>query len=179
MGIQDEARPLSVTAWTTLLAESYKNRSCHAALGQVPRIEQMPGQRRLHLLSPTSYLLADDPTRDDTDLLTAASALLRAHTWANVPAQQKPTHQIDLPALRAGLLEGLAILDGFDQLTRHSSAARRSFDQLDKSNTTLRAELRDRIQTALSVLTTAPAGAPGQDPSLGPAAVPGLPASPR
>ena len=136
----------------------------------------MAGRRRLHLRRPTSYLLAYNPTRDDPDLLTAAYALLRAHTWADVLAQQKPTHQIDLPALRAGLIEGLAILDGFDQLTRHSSAARRSLDQLDKSSTTLRAELRDRIQTAL---TTAPAGAPGQDPSLGPAAVPELPASPR
>ena len=176
---KNEARPLSVTAWATLLAESCKKRSCHAALGLVPRIEQMPGQRRLHLLSPTSYLFADGPTRDDTDLLTAASVLLRAHTWADVPAQQKPTHQIDLPALRAGLLEGLAILDGLVQLTRHSSATRRSLDQLDTSSTTLRAELRDRIQIALSVLAIAPAGARPGCPSLGPAAVPELPASPR
>jgi len=108
--IKDEARPMSVLAWTKLLAEARQNRAGHAALGMVPRIEQMPGQRRLHLLSPTTFLLAYDPARDETDLLAAAYALLRAQTWAQVLSQHKPAHQIDLPALRTALAAGLTAL---------------------------------------------------------------------
>jgi len=168
--VKDVTRPMAVTAWAKLLTESRDSRAAHASLGVVPRIEQMPGQRRLHLLSPTSYLLAYDPTRDDTDLLAAGYALLRAHTWAGVLAQQKPASQIDLPALRTALVAGLNALDGFDQISKHSNATRRSLDQLDKTSTSLRTDLRDRIQTALSVLAPAPASTPTDRPS--PAAAP-------
>ena len=138
----------------------------------------MPGQRRLHLLSPTSYLLAYDPAHDDTDLLAAAYALLRAHTWTDVLAQQKPATTVDLPALRTALVAGLYALDGFDQISKHSNAARRSLDQLDKTSTNLRADLRDRIQTALSALAPAPANTPA-DTLLTTAGPQEAPAGPR
>src|SRR5690606_31641910 len=118
-------RPLSLTAWKELLAEAAENRQAVAAVGIVKTPEQMPHQRRLHVLDPTTYLLAYDPTTDDRDLLLAAYHLLRAHAWQKALVS-RPHRGIDVAALRATAADLANALNAFDVLTRHHNAARRS-----------------------------------------------------
>ena len=116
----------------------------------------MPGSpRRLHILSPTEYLIAYDPAAgDDPDLLTACYRLLRAHAWAAILEDHDNT-DIDLPALRTGLAEALHALSGFETLTKHTASARKQLDDLDKATTTLRTNLRARLETTLQLLDPA------------------------
>jgi hypothetical protein len=125
--------------------------------------EQMPGSpRRLHILSPTEYLVAYDPTAgDDPDLLTAAYLRLRAHAWAAVLDDHDGT-DIDLPAVRAGLADALQALSGFDTLSKHSASARKQLDDLDKATATLRASLRGRLENTLRLLDPSQPAAPAQ-----------------
>ena len=123
----------------------------------------MPGSpRRLHILSPTEYLIAYDPAAgDDPDLLTACYRLLRAHAWAAV-LEDHGDVDIDLPALRTGLADALQTLSGFETLTKHSASARKQLDDLDKATTTLRTSLRARLETTLRLLDPTQPSAPAQ-----------------
>ncbi len=105
---KDRDRRTSAARWASELARARANRGAVAALGLLRSPEQMPGSpRRLHILSPTEYLIAYDPAAgDDPDLLTACYRLLRAHAWAAVLEDHGNT-DIDLPALRTGLAEAL------------------------------------------------------------------------
>lgn len=127
----------------------------------------MPGQRRLHVLDPTSYLLAYDPATEDQDLLLAAYHLLRAHTWHKALAGQ-PRGGVDLPALRTAAAELGRALDSFDTLTRHHNAARRSIDQADKAAAALRTDLQTRIHAARQLLNSTPGNAEPPDFHDGP-----------
>ena len=115
----------------------------------------MPGQRRLHVLDPTTYLLAYDPAIDDQDLLVAAYHLLRTQAWhtACTPASRT---SIDLRGTPAAVTDLAEALDGFDSLTRHHNAARRSIDQADKACTALRADLRNRSEALHQLLHPKP-----------------------
>jgi hypothetical protein len=150
---KDRDRRASPAAWAELLDKARSNRGAVAALGLVRRVEQMPGgPRRLHVLNPTSYIVAYDPSAgDDPALVTAAYLLLKAHAWAAV-LEDHGEHEIDLAALRAGLADSLEALAGFDSLTKTTAGARKQLDELDKTTTSLRASLRNRLEATLRLL---------------------------
>lgn len=150
--VKDRDRAQSVTAWRTLLDEARTNRQATAALAILKSTDQMPGQRRLHALDASTYLIAYDPAVDDADLLTAVFHLLRAQAWHNAFADSGDTSEINLGQLKTAITDLAGALDGFDTLTRHSATARRSLDQLDKTATSLRADLRARAQATLDLL---------------------------
>lgn len=56
--VKDRDRAISLKAWRQLLGEARENRQAVAALGIVKDPAQMPGQRRLHVLDPLTYLVA-------------------------------------------------------------------------------------------------------------------------
>lgn len=154
--VKDRDRAQSVTAWAKLLQESRENRRAVAALGIVKTIEQMPGQRRLHVLSPTAYLLAYDPTTDGHDLLQATYHLLRSQAWAATLASAPTGHAVDLAALCGSLAHLTTAIDTFDTLTRHHNAAKRSIDAAEKATNGLRADLHARVETTRKLLQPAP-----------------------
>ena len=79
--------------------------------------------------------------------------LLRAQAWHTTLTEGNGRHDVDLPRLKS-TVTGLAdALTGFDTLTRHTHAARRSLDQLDKTTTSLRADLHTRVQATLDALS--------------------------
>ena len=113
----------------------------------------MPGQRRLHALDAGTYLLAYDPDTDEPDLLVAVFHLLRAQAWHTTLASGSGRHDVDLGRLKSTVTALADALTGFDALTRHTNAARRSLDQLDKSASNLRGDLHGRVQATLDALT--------------------------
>ncbi|MGN6132836.1 MAG: hypothetical protein ACTHOK_21105 [Nocardioidaceae bacterium] len=151
--VKDRDRPQSPTSWKTLLDEARQNRQAVAALGIVKTTAQMPGQRRLHALDADNYLLAYDPDTDGPDLLVAVYHLLRAQAWHTTLTEGSSRHDVDLPRLKSTVTALADALTGFDALTRHTHAARRSLDQLDKTTTSLRADLHTRVQATLDALT--------------------------
>lgn len=151
--VKDRERAQSVSAWRQLLEDARRNRGALAALGIVKSTSQMPGQRRLHALDASTYLLAYDPSVDAPDLLTAVYHLLRAQAWHTALADGRPGDGVDLGRLKTAITDLAGALDGFDALTRHSGAARRSLDQLDKAAGALRADIRGRVEATLDCLT--------------------------
>jgi hypothetical protein len=140
---RERAQPFG--AWTTLLAESKKNCGAIAALGIVKTTDQMPGQRRLHVLDPNTYLLGYDPGGDDQDVLLVADHLLRAQAWATALAHPDAGSDIDLAALRGNLTDLARGITGFDALTRHHTAARRNIEAAEKATTALRSDFHARM----------------------------------
>ena len=156
---KDRDRRASAATWVGELDKAMENRQAVAALGLLRSAEQMPGSpRRLHVLSPTAYLVAYDPAVDAPDVLDAALLLLKAQAWAAVLEHHSDT-DIDLAALRSGLTDALESLTGFDTLTRHATSARKQLDELDKTTLALRTNLRGRHERLLRLLDPAAAAA--------------------
>lgn len=162
---KDRDRRASVASWAEELDKAMANRQAVAALGLLRSPEQMPGSpRRLHVLSPTSYLVAYDPATDDADLLAAALLLLKAQAWATV-LEHHGDADVDLTALRSGLADALEALTGFDTLTRHATSARKQLDELDKTTLALRTGLRSRLEATLRLLDPATTATGPADPA--------------
>ncbi len=85
-----------------------------------------------------------------------------ARAWA-AGLEDHGDPDIDLPALRAGLADALQALSGLETPTKHSASARKQLDDLDKATTTLRTNLRTRLETTLRLLDPAQPAAPAQE----------------
>jgi len=75
-----------------------------------PHIEQMPGQRRLHLLRPTCF--CSTTTRPATTPTCGAPLRPAPRVRLGRRPRAAEARHIDLPAMRAGLAPGLHALDG-------------------------------------------------------------------
>jgi hypothetical protein len=160
-----------VERWRASLRTARQNRGAAAAIGLVSSRDLMPSGRLIHVIDPTTVLVALDPSEPDPDLLLAAYQVIRLQAVTTTLAATAPG--VDVAAIGTHLDAAITALAGLDRIDKAAGTARRAIEDIAKAVGAVRDDVSAHVQRALTVIQTdgstdSPqrAASVGQAPSL-------------
>jgi hypothetical protein len=147
--IEAKDASLGMEGWRKELDEARRNRGAVAALGVVRGVEHMPGNDRLRVIDPLSFVMAFDPEIDDDDLLLAAYQLLRAQAAC---VALEGAGEVDAGALRSQLAEAMDSLGRFDRVSRATEQAKAHLTTISLEAGRLREDLAAHLVRCLRLV---------------------------